>query len=133
MDLSDYKFSQAHEWVRLDSAERATVGITEYAQSEMGDIVFVELTAPGTELKQFARIGEIESVKAVAEFFSPVSGAVLETNRKVEDEPQLVNQDPYGDGWLIKLKASNSSELDSLMSDSEYEQYVEKLKGEQEA
>ena len=133
MNLSDYKFSQEHEWARLDSPDKATVGITEYAQSELGDIVFLELPDSGTEVKQLAKMGEIESVKAVSELLSPVSGTVLETNRKVEDEPQLVNQDPYGEGWLIKLELSAPSDLDSLMSDSEYEQYVEKLKGEQEA
>ena len=100
------------------------MGITDYAQSRLGDIVFLELPAIGTRVEQFGKIGEIESVKAVSDLFTPVSGKVLEINQAAIDDPGLVNQAPYGDGWLIRLELSKPSELDALMNSDEYDKFV---------
>ena len=100
------------------------MGITDYAQSQLGDIVFLDLPAPGTQLAQSQKMGEVEAVKAVSDIFSPVSGRVLETNQAVIDEPGLVNKDPYGVGWMVRLELSKPSELDTLMSSDEYDKFV---------
>jgi glycine cleavage system H protein len=103
-----------------------TIGITEYAQKELGDVVFVELPQVGSQLEQNEELGSIESVKAVSELFSPVSGEVIEVNEKLKDKPELVNTDPYGDGWMIKVRLSDATEADELMSAEEYDEYVER-------
>ena len=103
------------------------MGLTDYSQTQLGDIVFLDLPTPGTQVEQFKKMGEIESVKAVSEIFTPVSGQVLEINQAVIDEPGLMNQDPYGKGWLVKLELSNLSELDTLMNSDKYDEFVARL------
>lgn len=119
-------YTRDHEWVKVEG-EIAIVGITEFAQKQLGDIVYVELPAVGTQLEVHQSIGSIESVKAVSDVFSPVSGEVIAVNDKLNDSPEMVNQDPYGEGWIIKLKMKNKEDLNQLMTSSEYEKYVESL------
>ena len=124
MNPKEYKYSQEHEWICPESADKGKMGITDYAQSRLGDIVFLELPAPGTKVEQFGKIGEIEAAKAVSDLFTPASGEVLEINKAAINEPQLVNRDPYGDGWLVRLELSRPSELDALMNSDEYDKFV---------
>ena len=121
----DNHYAKSHEYVHLEGST-ATVGITEYAQKELGDVVFVELPQVGTELEAGDELGSIESVKAVSELFSPVSGEVIEVNEALADNPALVNTDPWGDGWMVRIKVSDATEVDELMSAEEYEEYIEK-------
>ena len=121
---SDRKYTKEHEWVRID-ADVGTAGITDYAQDQLGDIVFVDLPASGTKVTALAKFGEIESVKAVSELFSPVSGDVVERNDALADNPQWVNDDPYGDGWMIRVRLSATGEIDKLMSAEEYETFLQ--------
>ena len=121
---SDRKYTKEHEWVRID-ADVGTAGITDYAQDQLGDIVFVDLPASGTNVTALAKFGEIESVKAVSELFSPVSGEVIERNDALADNPQLVNDDPYGEGWMLRVRLSALGELDKLMSADEYETFLQ--------
>lgn len=120
----DRKYSKEHEWIKVDSG-RGTVGITDYAQKQLGDVVYVELPEAGATLASMQVFGTIESVKAVSELFCPVSGEVVETNQTVVDKPELVNSDPYGEAWLVVVKISTPAELDSLMSASEYQAYID--------
>lgn len=113
------KYTEEHEWVSVED-DVATVGITEYAQGELGDIVFVELPEVGFEAKRPDPFGTIEAVKAVSDLFAPVSGEVVEVNEKLNDEPEIINTDPYGDGWMIKIKLTDKSELESLLSAEDY-------------
>ena len=124
MNPKEYRYTQENEWICPEPGNKGRTGITDYAQSHLGDIVFLDLPAPGTRVEQFKKMGEIESVKAVSDLFSPVSGQVLEINQSAVDEPSLVNQDPYGDGWLVRLELSNPSELDALMNGDEYDVFV---------
>ncbi len=103
----------------------ATIGITDYAQKELGDVVFVELPTVGSQLEAADELGSIESVKAVSELFAPVTGEVVEVNEALKEKPELVNTDPYGDGWMIKVRLSDPTEVDELMTAEEYEEYVE--------
>lgn len=121
---SDRKYTKEHEWVRADG-DVGTVGITDYAQDQLGDVVFVDLPAAGTKVAALAKFGEIESVKAVSELFSPVSGEVAERNEALTDNPQWVNDDPYGEGWMLRVRLSVPAELDSLMSAEEYETFLQ--------
>ena len=120
----DRKYTKEHEWVKLDG-DTGTIGITDYAQDQLGDIVFVELPEPGASVSQLQKFGEIESVKAVSELFSPISGEVLERNEALNDNPQWVNDGPYDDGWMLKVRLSNPGEVDGLMSADEYEKFLE--------
>ncbi|MBS1261124.1 MAG: Glycine cleavage system H protein [Calditrichaeota bacterium] len=120
----ELKYSEEHEWVRVDG-DNATIGITDYAQGELGDVVFLELPEPGEEFKQGDSFGSIEAVKTVADLYSPVSGAVTEVNEALDDAPEKVNESPYGDGWLIKLELTDSTELDGLMDAEAYAQHIE--------
>ena len=113
------RYSKDHEWVALDG-DVATIGITDHAQAELGDIVFVELPEAGQELKAGEAMGNIESVKAVSELFAPVSGTVLEVNASLEEQAEIVNQDPHGAGWIVKVKLSALSEFDELMDAAAY-------------
>ena len=115
----ELKYSREHEWVRLDG-ETATVGITDFAQDQLGDIVYLDLPKPGTSVDQFGKIGEIESVKSVSELFTPIGGEVTEINETARDNPEIVNRSPYGDGWLIRLRVSDTDELDKLLAADEY-------------
>jgi glycine cleavage system H protein len=117
----DLRYSKEHEWVRADGS-KATIGITSFAADELGDIVFVELPEPGTRLQQFGPFGVIESVKAVSDLYAPVSGEVTEINEALRDRPELVNDDPYGEGWVAKVALSDGAELDGLMDAAAYEE-----------
>jgi len=127
MNPKEYKYTPEHEWICPEPGGKGRMGITDYAQSQLGDIVYLDLPAPGTQVEQSRKIGEIESVKAVSDLFTPVSGKVLEINQTAIDEPQVVNQDPYGAGWLVRLELSKPSELDALMNSDEYDELVAKL------
>ncbi|HXK82144.1 MAG TPA: glycine cleavage system protein GcvH [Bacteroidales bacterium] len=115
----DLKYTKTHEWIKLEGDE-AFVGITEFAASQLGDVVFVEVETIGESLSQGEAYGSIEAVKTVSDTYMPVDGEVLELNPAVEDDPSVVNKDCYGDGWLIKIKVSDASQLDSLLSADEY-------------
>jgi glycine cleavage system H protein len=121
---SDLKYTKEHEWIRDNGDGTATVGVTDFAQSELGDIVFVEIEPEGFEFDQHDVFGTVEAVKTVSELFAPVAGEVAEVNEQLEMEPELVNDDPYGDGWMAKIKVSDASQIDDLMSSDEYEQIV---------
>ena len=116
----DLKYSSEHEWARVEDGNTVEVGVTHYAQDTLGDVVFVELPEVGSQVGQFDKFGEIESVKAVSDLFSPVSGTVTEVNDKLEQSPELVNAAPYGDGWIMKVELDDPSELDSLMDAATY-------------
>lgn len=120
----DLKYSKEHEWVRMDG-NVAEIGVTVFAQDSLGDVVFVDLPDIGTEIKQFDKFGEIESVKAVSDLFSPIGGVVVETNPGAVDNPETVNTDPYGAGWLVKLEVSDLVQLDELMDSETYESSLE--------
>lgn len=115
------KYTKEHEWVLNNGDGTVTVGITDFAQGELGDIVFVELPETGTEVAQDDTFGTVEAVKTVSDLFSPVDGEIIEINASLEDNPELVNDDPYGDGWMIKIKMSDPSQYDGLLSASEYD------------
>jgi len=119
----DCLFSKQHEWVKVNG-DTATVGITDYAQKELGDVVFVELPKVGDTFDTNEPFGNVESVKAVSEVFCPVAGEVLEVNQELVNTPEWVNTDPYGDAWFIKLKVANPEELKELFNSQEYEEYV---------
>ncbi len=125
MDVKNYRFTREHEWVNPVPDNPGTVGITDYAQSQLGDIVYLELPETGTEVAQFAKLGEIEAVKAVTEFYAPVSGRVREINKSVTENPSTINEDPYGAGWLVRLEMARPSEAEGLMSYDEYRRFVE--------
>jgi glycine cleavage system H protein len=116
-------YSKDHEWVRVEG-DTAVVGITDHAQEQLGDVVYVELPKPGEDFAAHESFGSVESVKAVSEIFTPVSGKVTEVNQTLNDEPEKVNQDPYGEGWMIKLKMSSRGEVDSLLTAAEYEDFT---------
>ena len=124
MNPKKYKYSQEHEWICFESSDKGKMGLTDYAQSRLGDIVFLELPDTSSRLEQFDKIGEIESLKAVYDLFTPVSGKVMEINQAAIDDPGLVNRDPYGDGWLVRLELVRPSELDALMNNDEYNRFV---------
>ncbi len=124
MNIPDnLKYTKDHEWLKVDGDE-AYIGITDFAQGELGDIVFVEIETEGEELAKEEVFGTIEAVKTVSDLYMPVSGEVLEVNSKLEDTPEIINQDPYGDGWLIKIKMGNTSELDSLLDAAAYKEQI---------
>jgi glycine cleavage system H protein len=120
---NDLRYTRDHEWLRLDG-EEATVGITAYAADQLGDIVFVELPDAGRELDQARPFGVVESVKAVSDLFAPISGEVVAINAALAAGPELVNSDPYGDGWMIKVKVTDASQLDDLLDGEAYDALV---------
>ncbi|MGB2960581.1 MAG: glycine cleavage system protein GcvH [Bacteroidota bacterium] len=115
----DLKYTKDHEWIRVDG-ETATIGITDYAQGELGDVVFVELPDTGKELKQGDSFGTIEAVKSVSDLYSPVSGTVTEVNGELSSTPELVNKDPYGKGWMVKIGVTDRAELESMLEAAAY-------------
>ena len=119
----DLKYTKEHEWIKLDG-DTATVGITDFAQGELGDIVFVELPKTGAAVAQMKPFGTIEAVKAVSELFSPITGEVVAVNSALENDATVINKDPYGEGWLIKIKVKNPIELDSLLTAEKYKEMV---------
>ena len=125
MNPTDRRYSKEHEWVRLLGDGTAEIGITEFAAESLGDVVYVELPAVGATFAQFEKIGEIESVKAVSDLYTPVSGTVVEVNEEASDSPEVVNDGPYGAGWLIKVSVEEESELDKLMSADQYQAFID--------
>lgn len=123
MDLKDFKFTKEHEWAKVEG-DIAVVGITDYAQKELGDVVYVELPEVGNTYEKDEACSNIESVKAVSDIYAPVSGEITEVNEALEDQPEIVNKDPYGEGWLFKLKMENPDELEELMNAEAYNEYV---------
>lgn len=120
---ADLRYTKDHEWVRV-AGDEATVGITEYAASQLGDIVFVELPEVGRDLTQFAAFGVVESVKAVSDLFAPLTGSVTAANDGLAGSPEQVNADPYGDGWMIRLKLANAGEVDGLLDADAYDALI---------
>ncbi|NQW21447.1 MAG: glycine cleavage system protein GcvH [Chloroflexi bacterium] len=120
----DLKYSKEHEWVRM-SGDIAEIGVTVFAQESLGDVVFVDLPEVGTNVEQFAKFGEIESVKAVSDLFSPIGGKITEVNSAAADTPEVVNEDPYGSGWLIKVELNDTAQLDELMDAATYQATLE--------
>ncbi len=114
------KYSKEHEWVRMEG-DSAVVGITDYAQGELGDIVFIELPGVGSKVEYMKSFGTIEAVKAISDLFSPLTGEVVEVNNQLESDASVINSDPYGEGWILKIKLSDPGELDGLLSASDYE------------
>src|SRR5687768_14799751 len=125
MEPRENYYARSHEYVHIDN-DVAIIGITNYAQKELGDVVFVELPQAGSILEAGDELGSIESVKAVSELFVPVSGEVLEVNEVLAEKPDLVNTDPYGDGWMIKVKMSDPSELEQLLNAEDYDDYLKR-------
>jgi glycine cleavage system H protein len=121
-------YTKEHEWIRVDESI-GTIGITDHAQSELGDIVFVELPKPGDAVTARESFGTVESVKAVSELFSPVTGEVTAVNPKLQNNPELVNSDPHGEAWMIRVRLTDRRETESLMSADEYEKYIQQEKG----
>ena len=119
----DLHYSKDHEWVRVDG-DQAIIGITDYAQNSLGDVVYVELPKAGEEFAANEPFGSVESVKAVSEVFTPIAGSIVKINEALADEPESVNSDPYGEGWMIRLKMANPSEVDSLLTAAEYEDFT---------
>ena len=120
----DLRYTEEHEYVRTTSDGIVEVGITDYAQGELGDVVYVELPAAGTKLGKHDVFGTIEAVKAVSELFSPIAGEVVEINSRLDGEPALVNSDPYGAGWMIRIRADDASAVESLMDAATYEKHI---------
>ncbi len=129
MTPHDYKYTKEHEWFAKESGNRGKIGITDYAQSALGDVVFLSLPPVGSELKQSKKMGEVESVKAVSDLFSPVSGKVLEINQSAVDDPKVVNDDPYGKGWLLRVEMNQPAELGNLMDADAYDKLVAEITG----
>ena len=127
-----FRYTKEHEWVDAKDGN-ARIGITDYAQHELGDVVFVELPAAGTALTAGKTFGSVESVKAVSDIYAPASGEVIEANTALQNQPELINTDPHGEGWLVKVKLANPAELNSLMDAPRYEAYIEEKKKEASA
>ncbi|MGB8952950.1 MAG: glycine cleavage system protein GcvH [Candidatus Aminicenantales bacterium] len=125
---NDFYYTKDHEWLQV-KGEEAIVGITNFAQKQLGDIVYIEFPSVGTSLEVHQTIGTIESVKAVSDVYSPISGEVLAVNTELNGSPELVNQDPHGKGWIIRLKIKNKSDLDQLTNAADYEKFLEGLEG----
>ena len=121
---NDVKYTKDHEWLRIDGNE-AFVGITHFAQSELGDIVFIDVDTEGESLEKEEVFGSVEAVKTVSDLFMPINGEVLEFNTNLEDNPELINSDPYGEGWIIRVSVSNTVELDELLSSDDYKKLVD--------
>ena len=120
---ADLRYSQEHEWVRVEDGV-GTVGVTDYAQDQLGDIVYLDLPAIGTNVVQFEKLGEIESVKAVSDLYAPISGEVSEVNQRAIESPEMVNQEPFEGGWLLRVRLSNAAELDNLLTAAEYDAFI---------
>ncbi len=122
---SELRYTKEHEWVRVEDGV-GTVGITDYAQDQLGDVVYVDLPPPGKQLTQLAVFGEIESVKAVSELYSPVSGEVIESNQALADKPELINESPYEEGWIMRARLADEGEVDRLLTADQYSDYIER-------
>ena len=126
MDFKNVRFTKEHEWVRLDGGDEVTVGITDFASGELGDIVYVELPKVGAKVGATQSMGTIEAVKTVADLFAPVSGVITAVNGALEQGPDLVNKDPFGDGWFVRVKMSTRGEFDALMDRAAYQEMIGK-------
>ena len=124
MNPKDLKYSEEHEWVRIENNSVGVIGITQFACDSLGDVVFLELPDSGTEITKTDKLGEIESVKAVSEIYAPVSGKVIEKNKRVTENAQIVNDEPYSQGWLLKVQITDPSEIDDLMTSEQYEAFL---------
>lgn len=120
----DLKYTSEHEWVRDNGDGTATIGITEFAQSELGDIVYVELNDEGEELEQNDTFGTVEAVKTVSDLYAPIAGKIIELNEELEDQPEVVNEDPYGKGWMIKMSIEDDTQLNDLMDAEAYQKII---------
>ena len=127
MNPTDRKYTSEHEWVKIEEGSLALAGITKYAQDQLGDIVYFDLPQPGSTVTHLKKMGEVESVKAVSDLFSPITGEVVEVNQRLRDHPELANEDPLGEGWLLRVSVNDLSELDQLMSAEEYGSYISGL------
>ena len=127
MSPDDRKYSKEHEWVKMEDGNQALAGITVYAQEQLGDIVYVDLPKAGATINFMQKMGEVESVKAVSDLFSPITGEVTEVNDRLLDHPELVNEDPLGEGWMVRVTATDATELDQLMTAEEYEAFLSGL------
>ena len=127
MNPEDRKYSKEHEWVKLEEGSTALIGITHYAQDQLGDVVYLDIPAVGAGLEQFAKLGEIESVKAVSDLYSPVSGEILEVNQEVIDHPEYVNEDPFDKGWILRVQLKDAGELENLLTAPQYEVYLSEI------
>ena len=127
LNPSDRQYTKEHEWLKIQDADSnlAIVGITDYAQEQLGDVVFIDMPEIGSNLVHMEKMGEIESVKAVSDLFSPVSGEVIKTNSELLDRPELINEDPYNEGWILQVILSDTGELSSLISADEYQSFTE--------
>ena len=127
LNPSDRQYSKEHEWLKIQDSESnlAIVGITDYAQEQLGDVVFIDVPEMGSNVVHMEKMGEIESVKAVSDLFSPVSGEVIKTNGELLDRPELINEDPYNEGWILQVILSDTTELNSLISAEEYQSFIE--------
>jgi glycine cleavage system H protein len=130
---ADLRYTREHEWARLDDDGRITVGITDFAQQQLGDVVYLDLPEAGASVTGGEPLGEIESTKSVSDIYAPVSGVVIENNAESRENPAAVNQDPYGEGWLVVLEPEDPSELDGLLSPDEYERFLVEEAGEDAA
>jgi len=126
MSPDDRKYTQEHEWIKIEDTAtgHAVTGITEYAQDQLGDIVYFDLPQPGTTVQFKAKMGEVESVKAVSDLYSPATGEVIEINDKLLDNPEIVNQDPFQEGWLLRVAMTDATEVDALMTADEYDAFI---------
>lgn len=120
---NELKYSKDHEWIKVED-DVATIGITDYAQEALGDVVYIELPSEGDNFSAHDAFGSVESVKAVSEIFTPIAGEIVESNEDLNDTPEVVNDDPYGDAWLVKIKMDNSGEADALLSAEEYTEFL---------
>jgi glycine cleavage system H protein len=127
----DLRYTREHEWARLDDDGRITVGITDFAQHQLGDVVYLDLPEPGADVTSGEPFGEIESTKSVSDIYAPVNGVIAETNAESRDNPAAVNQDPYGEGWLVVLTPGDPSEYEGLLSPEEYERFLAEEAGEE--
>jgi len=126
--LKDLRYTKEHEWLKVEGS-KGVIGITQFAQDQLGDVVFVEVPAVGTDLEQEATFGVVESVKTVSDLFAPISGKVTAVNKDLEANPELVNQDPYGKGWMIEMEIANAGQIDDLLSADEYEAFIQEQQG----
>ena len=127
---SEMLFDESHMWVRMEDEDTAIAGLSDYAQDMMGEIIFVEIPEEGAALVRGDAFGTLESVKSVEDLIAPVSGEVIRINEEVLDAPELINQDPHGDGWLVEIRIEDTSELESLMNESDYDTYLDNIEGD---
>lgn len=127
----ELRYTKEHEWAAQEQADRVRVGITDFAQDALGDVVYIDLPQEGTEVRAGETFGEVESTKSVSDIFSPVTGRIVERNTNLEDQPELVNEDPYGEGWMVLIEVSDPAQLEELLAADAYQAFVEKGDGEE--